>query len=286
LTLVLGTQFYAGDADALRRQQRAMDALLRLRGVTPLNIQWVDEVYERREIETVAVLRQDSRTITGLAVRRKPVMPELFDALAEAASARGSRYFGFFNADIVITQAAVDAIEREGKETYAFSRMDYDRESGRDLGVMPDGLDMFVFTVEWWRRHRHRFRPYVLAEWFYDPVFGAILMCHGDGLILNREGEIRHEAHPNLPPSGLLSHYNGYLAALDSRYFSLWARYRHHLGAARSRNATEFDERALQRDTFVWRPSLSASVWQAGRSLRATLGYRRLRSRMARELLG
>jgi hypothetical protein len=286
LTLVLGTQFYAGDAEALRRQQGALDALLLLRDVTPLNVQWVDDVYERRELETVAVLRQDSRTITGLAVRRKPIMPELFDALADAASSRGSRYFGFFNADILISQAAVDAVEREGKETYAFSRMDYDRATGRDLGLMPDGLDVFVLTVEWWHRHRHRFRAYILGEWFYDPVFGAILMCHGDGLILNREGEIRHEAHPALPPSGVMSHYNGYLAALDSRYFSLWARYRHLLGAARSHDATESDERALQRDTFVWRPSLSASVWQAGRSLRATLRYRRLHARMARELLG
>ena len=270
----------------MRRQQRAIDALLELRRVTPLNVQWVDEVYERPELETVAVLRQDSRTMTGLAVRRKPIMPELFDALADAASSRGSPHFGFFNADILVSQAVVDAVEREGKETYAFSRMDYDRETGRDLGLMPDGLDVFVFTVEWWRRNRHRFRAYILSEWFYDPVFGAILMCHGDGLILNRDGEIRHEAHPALPPRGAMSHYNGYLAALDSRYFSLWARYRHRLDAARSRHASESDERALQRDVFVWRPSLPASVWQVGRSMKAALRYRRLRGRMGRELLG
>jgi hypothetical protein len=283
LTLVLGTQFYAGDAEALRRQQRAMDALLLLHDVTPLNIQWVDEAYDRPELETVAVLRHDSRAVTGLAVRRKPIMPELFDALADASVLRGSRYFGFFNADILISQEAIDAVEREGKETYGFSRMDFDPGTGRDLGMMPDGLDMFVFTVEWWRRHRHRFRAYILAEWFYDPVFGAILMCHGDGLILNRLGEIRHEVHPHQPPSGLMAHYNGYLAALDSRYFSLWVRYREGLRAARSHHATESDERALQRDVFVWQPSLPASVWQAGRSLKATLRYRRLRARTARD---
>ena len=168
----------------------------------------------------------------------------------------------------------------------AFSAVfDADPETGRDLGMMPDGLDAFVFAVEWWHRNRHRFRPYILAEWFYDPVFGAILMCHGDGMILNRGGEIRHELHPNLPPSGLTSQYNGYLAALDSRYFSMWAVYRHRSRAARS-HATEADERALQREVFVWRRSLPASLWQTGRSLRATLRYRRLHARMARELLG
>jgi hypothetical protein len=284
LTIALGTQLYEGGADAGRRQQRAVDALVRIRGVTGLNLQWIDEVHEHPALETVAVLRQDSRTITGLPVRRKPIMPELFDALADAASFRACRYFGFFNADIVVTQAAIDAIEREGKETYGFSRMDFD-ETGRDLGLMPDGLDMFVFTVDWWRRERRRFRAYVLAEWFYDPVFGAILMCHGDGLILNRNGEIRHEAHPQAPSQGPMSRYNGYLAALDSRYFSLWARYRHRLDEARAQGASDADERAIQRDVFVWRPSLAAALWQTGRSVKATWRYRRLRAAAARELI-
>src|SRR5206468_2183587 len=155
MTVLLGTQFYAGAADAMRRQEQAIDALLRVRGVGLVNLQWVDEAYERPEIETLAVLKQDSRTVTRLPVRRKPIMPELFDALAAAASVRGSRYFGFLNADIVVSQAAVDVITREQRDAYAFSRLEIDPRTGRELNLVLNGLDLFVFDREWWRRERH-----------------------------------------------------------------------------------------------------------------------------------
>ena len=284
MTVLLGTQFYAGSADAMRRQEQAIDALLRLRDVALVNLQWVDEVYERPEIETLAVLRQDSRTVTGLPVGRKPIMPELFDALAGAAAARGCRYFGFLNADILVSQAAIDVIAREARDAYAFSRREVDAETGRELSLILNGLDLFVFAAEWWRRERHRFRPYILAEWFYDCVFGALMACHGDGLILNRDGEIRHEAHPHAP-SGPLAQYNGYLAALDAPYFSLWVGYRQRLDELRQRGASEADERALQREIFVWRPSWPSLLVHVGRQLKARWRYRRLHAEMVRDLL-
>src|SRR5262249_31768725 len=151
-----------------------------------------------------------------------------FDALAAAAARAGARYFGFLNADIVVSQAAIDVIAGEPRDAYAFSRLDVEPVTGRPLALALNGLDLFVFDVAWWRRHRQRFRAYILAEWFYDCVFGALMVCHGSGLILNRRGEIRHEAHPQGAPAGL-AHYNGYLAALDAPYFSLWVRYRHRL---------------------------------------------------------
>ena len=286
MTVLLGSQFYAGALDAARRQERALAALLRLRGVTLLNVQWMDEAYERSEIETLPVLRRDSRTVTRLPVRRKPIMPELFDALAAAAAARGCRYFGFVNADILVSQAAVDIITREHRDAYAFSRLDIEPETGRELSLILNGLDLFAFTVEWWWRERHRFRPYILAEWFYDCVFGALIVCHGNGIIVNRDGEIRHEVHPQQPPSGLLSHYNGYLAALDAPYFSLWVRYRNRLDELRQRQAPLAEELALQRETFVWRQSVWEKLVHAGRRIKATWRYRQVHAQMSREFAG
>ena len=282
--VVLGTQLYPGSPDAMRRQDQAIDALLGLRDVSLVNLQWTDEVYERPEIETLAVLHQDSRSVTRLPVRRKPIMPELFDALAGAAAARGARYFGFVNADIVVSQAAIDVITREQRDAYAFSRLEIEPGTGRALHLVLNGLDLFVFEVTWWRRQRHRFRSYVLAEWFYDCVFGALIACHGDGLILNRDGEIRHEAHPQVAPSGMLAHYNGYLAALDAPYFSLWVKYRHRLDDLRERGASEADEGALQRETFMWRPSWRSILRQLGQQARARWRYRRRYGEMIREL--
>jgi hypothetical protein len=283
--MVLGTQFYAGPADAMRRQDEAADALLRLRGVSLVNLQWVDEVYERPGFKTEPVLRQDSRSITRLPVRRKPIMPELFDALAAAAARGNVRYFGFLNADIIVSQAAVDLVSREGCDAYAFSRLDVAPGTGRPMSLVLNGLDLFVFDVAWWRRHRRRFRPYILAEWFYDCVFGALIACHGNGLILNRDGEIRHEAHPQPPPGGL-AHYNGYLAALDAPYFSLWVQYRHRLDVLRERGASEAEERALQRETFVWPPSWPSRLLHVGRQVRARWRFRSRHGEMVREMTG
>jgi hypothetical protein len=274
--MLIGTQFYAGSPAAMRRQQQAIDALAALRGVSSVNVQWIDEAFEQRGVETLAVLRQDASSVTAVRAPRRPILSEVFDALATAAAARGIEYFGFANADILISQAAVDVVVGERRQAYAFSRMDFEPGTGRHLGLVLDGLDFFVFTVDWWRRERRRFRPYILGAWFYDCVFGALIVCHGDGLLLNREGEIRHEAHAQLQNRrDPLTRYNGYLIARDAGYFSLWARYRAALDDARARGASEADERALQRSMFVWRPTLGARLWQGGRTAKAWWTYRR-----------
>lgn len=270
--LLLGTQFYDGAPDALRRQQQAAAALGHLRGVTPINLQWRDEICERPGVETLAVLTRDAPGVTGLPGRRKPIVPEMLDALAHEASARRLRYFALVNGDIVVTERAIDRVLTGGKQTYAFSRMNVD-ESGQHLGLTLQGIDMLAFEVPWWLANRRRFRPYILGEPCFDVVFTAIMMCHGDGAICNRDGEIRHENHPN-HPFGAYADYNHYLAALDAPYFSIWVKYWHALVRARARGAPEAEEQALLRATFVWRPSIASALWHAGRCARARWRYR------------
>jgi len=274
--IVIGSNFYRGDASAMRRQQAAIDAVAALKGTHPVNLQWTGGDGQRKErtMETVAVLRHDSRTVTGLPLVRKPIMTEMFDALAAAAAERRCRHFAFYNADIIVTQDAIDVIADGGRQAYGFSRMDFDPETGRDLGLMPNGIDLFAFDVGWWRAERHRFRDYILGEWFYDPVFAALMLRYGDGLILNRAGEIRHEAHGHQAPSGPAARYNGYLAALDAPYFSMWAGYRARLDELRAAGASESDELALQREAFARPITIAAAAYHAGRCARALVRYR------------
>ncbi|OLB60654.1 MAG: hypothetical protein AUI11_13140 [Acidobacteria bacterium 13_2_20CM_2_66_4] len=275
--VLLGTQFYRGAADAMRRQQQAADALVSLRGAAPVNLQWRpgagEDVCERPGVETLAVLTEDARRVSGLPGRCKPIVPEMLDALADAAATRGLRYFALFNGDIVVTERAIDRILSGGKQTYAFSRMNLD-ESGRSIGLTLQGIDMLAYDAAWWRRNRARFRPYILGEPCFDVVFTAVMMCHGDGIICNRDGEIRHEDHPN-HPFGAHADYNHYLAALDAPYFSLWVKYWDALVRARKRGASEAEERALLRESFVWQPTVAAALWHAGRCARARWRYRR-----------
>jgi hypothetical protein len=275
--IVLGTQFYRGAPDAMRRQQQALDALVALEDVAALNLQWQpgagDDVCERPGVETLRVLTQDAPGVSGLRGPLKPIVPEMLDALADTADARGIRYFALFNSDIAVSERAVDRVVSGGKETYAFSRMNVD-ERGRPIGLTLQGIDMLACDVNWWRANRTRFRPYILGEPCFDVVFTAIMMCHGDGTIANRDGDIRHEDHPN-HPFGAHADYNHYLAALDAPYFSLWVKYWYALVRARERGASAEEEETLRRETFVWRPTAASALWHAGRCARARWRYRR-----------
>jgi hypothetical protein len=280
LSVLLGTQFYDGPPDAMRRQAQSADALRRLTGVVPVNVQWRDERCERPGVETLPILARDGRMLTGIPGRRKPIAVDLLDALAGAAAERHLRHFALVNADIIVRQRAIDRIHGEGRETYAFSRMNVD-VSGRELGLTLQGIDMWAFDVTWWARHRHRFRPYILGEFCFDVVFAAIMMTHGDGAISNRDRDICHEDHP-AQAAGAHAEYNYYLAALDAPYFTLWVEYWRALKSAREAGASEADEYALMKRMFVRRRSLAAALWHAGRSLRARWRYqRRLRARGA-----
>jgi hypothetical protein len=281
LECVVGTQFYEGNPDAARRQQRAAASMRALRGAEIVNLQWRDEVCACPGIETLAVLTRDSRPVSGSAGPRKPIVCDLLDALAAAAERRRLRYFCFVNSDVIVRQSAVDTIVGRGKQTYAFSRMDFDGETGLDVGIVTRGLDAFAMDAGWWRAERRRFRPYILGEWFYDCVFGAIMMTFGDGLIENHEGQIRHQRHAQSAPAATTPsvRYNGYLVALDARLFSLWAQYHGHLEEYRARGASAAEEGALIRQDFVWRPSPIAALWHAGRCAKARWRYARDRAK-------
>jgi hypothetical protein len=278
VNLVLGTHFYQGDPDAMRRQSCAADALQSLSDVIAIDVQWHDTPAMRPWIRTVAALRRDSTTVTGRAGRVKPVVSDILDALAAVAERERCRYFAYMNSDIIVSPAAVALIAAGGCQAYAFSRMDYD-STGRDTGLILTGCDAFAFDVAWWRANRHRFRPYILGEPCWDNVYASLLMCHGTGMLVNRDAAIRHEIHGTAWGAGAFSEYNGFLAALDSRYFTLWATYHALLTEARARRASEAEERAIAARVFVWRRSPALALKQAARDVKAHVRYRRQRAR-------
>jgi hypothetical protein len=278
VTLVLGTNSYQGDPDAMRRQSCALDALQSLPDVIAIDLQWHDTPPPRPWIRSVAALRRDSTTSTGRAGRVKPIASDVLDALAAIAEREGCGNFAYVNSDIIVSPAAVALVAAGEHQAYAFSRMDYDRD-GRDTGVILTGCDGFAFDVAWWRANRHRFRPYILGEPCWDNVYASLLMCHGNGLLVNRGAAIRHEIHATAWGAGAFSEYNGFLAALDARYFTLWARYHARLIEARARGVSVAEERAIAASVFVWRRSPALALKQAARDVRAHVRYRRQRAR-------
>jgi hypothetical protein len=276
--MLIGLNLFDGDAAAIRRQIAACEALISLDRVDVVNLQFADgEGRTHPAIRTVAKLSGDSTVVTGSSGRRKPMADECFDVLAAEAAARSHRCFAYLNSDIIVTPALLDEVARESHDTYAVSRCDVGGEAADRM--VTAGQDMFVVSVSWWRRNRTRFRPYIVGDACWDNVFAAVMMCHSNGVLLNREPLIRHERHAvTWRDSSPTARYNGYLAALDSRYFTLWAHYWNRLEVLRAAAAPAAEEAALARELFVWRRSAPDALRQIVRSARAHRRYRRLRA--------
>lgn len=278
--MLIGLQVFDGDAAANRRQRLAVDALRRQPGIQAVNLQFADgDPCLAPDLETIPLLTRDSVAVTRAAVRRKPITREIFDTLALLAAARGLDRFGFLNSDIIVTPRVFETILADGRDTYAIARADVeDATVPHPAPVMlTAGHDMFVIAVDWWRRESRRFRPYIVGEMGWDVVYTALLMCHSNGRILNREPLVLHERHdPGWHAETPAARYNGMLAALDARYFSLWCEYWQALDAARRRAAPAEAEARLRDEAFVWRASPVAAARQLGRSVRARVHLRRL----------
>ena len=278
--IAIGTRFYPAEAGSERRQARARASLLALEGVVPVNLQFVDERYRPDGFRTLSVLRQDCWTVTGAAGgARKPIVSEMFDALAGVARAEGCRYFAYLNADITVTPAAIETVLNGDGDGYAFSRMDVDPATGAELGVQIFGLDMFAVDTAWWTRERRRFRPYIAGEPCWDNVYAAVLCAHGRAEIVNEQPGIDHERHPTVWHDGPFAEHNGHLAVLDAPYFSRWVQYATQLDDARTAG-TAVDRPRLARETMGdARLSARETVRHTARQLRARLfRFARLRA--------
>lgn len=276
--VVLGTSTYAAPGDGGRRQAAAMAWLRTLRGVRVVNVQWPDDVHEVEGIDTIPALRSSSVAVSGATGVKKPVITEVWDALCAEAERVGAPWFAFTNSDVRVLQPLIDRVVAEPRDAWIVCRTDTDPETGADLKVLTEGIDVFVVRAAWWRANRRRFRAYLMGEPVWDNVFAAILLAHGDGEVLARGAWARHEDHPAAWRASPFAEYVRLLAALDRPYFTLWARYHHDLLALRARGATEDEERAMRREVFRLRASPVAALVQAARALKARLRFRRHRA--------
>ena len=281
--ITIGTRFYPAAADAGERQRRARQALLGLPGARPVNLQFVDEAFRPDGFDTRAVLRLDSRTVTGGGRVRKPIVSEMFDALAAVAAEHGDRYFAYLNADIEVAAGALDRIRNTGRDAYAFCRVDLAPGSREPLDVLLLGLDMFAVDIAWWARERRRFRAYIAGEALWDNVYAALVASHGRAEIVDVDPAIYHEQHATSWGRGLFAEYNGCLAALDAPYFSRWATYQAELQRARQEGIA-IDRDALMRAIFA-PPVLRGLEYpkQLARSLRARARYATIRAQLLRD---
>lgn len=285
-SILLGTHTYAASGAAARRQDRGVASLRGLRHVHLANVQFTDAPHHVEGIVTLPRLRRDSTTVTRRHGPRKPLVSDIFNTLWHDARERGATYFAFTNADIQVTQDAIDWIVSGDRDAFILARADVEAATGQPQGMKIYGTDVFAIATAWWEQHRHRFRGYILGEPIWDNVYAAVLLCHGDAAIENRRPLVRHEAHAqHWTTAGPFANYLRLLAAYDATYFSLWCEYVTRLAELRSGgSSSDAEENDLRRRTFRWPPRLQTRLWQGLRNLKAFIRYRAAELRRASPL--
>ena len=280
--IVVGTRYYQSTENANGRQQRARDTTLALRDAVPVNLQFTDETFSPEGFRTLPVLRLDSRIVSGGTGARMPIVSEMLDRLAEVAREQGCRYILFHNADIRVTQGAVDLALSRRYEAIAFCRGDLDAATGADAGMMFRGVDAVAVAVDWWTQHRRYFRPYISGPPFWDGVFAGVICSRSRGTIVSDRPLILHEQHPSTwSAADAYAEYNGFLAALDAPYFSRWVRYVAAIEDGLAAGGAVDYEGALAREFSGPLLSPAGRVIHVARQIRARVRYAR-RRRLAR----
>jgi hypothetical protein len=248
--VILGTHIYPANGAAAGRMRRALDGWAQLSGVRLINLQFADdpspEVHPA--FETHAVLRHDSRSVTGASGPRKPIVRELLDHLVDAADG-GAPYAGFSNADILISPKAIARVRDGGDEAVVFSRMDIDA-TGVPLGEFFSGQDTLFVRPHAYRHVRRRLRAYVVGEMPWDVVYTSILLTHVRTSLVNRGDDCRHVFHETTWVDSPFASHAWRLARQDWTYCARWYRYYYGAKAMRAGGAPEADEEALRGSVF------------------------------------
>ncbi len=272
LPIVVGAHVYANVPEAAERQ----GSFARMLRATPrarlFDVQFRDggQSWPLPGVQTLAVLRQDSVHVSGRPGARKPIVPEIFDALARSALASRLRYFLYANADVEIDASALEAIAEGGRDAYMFFRTDVGGGDAPEL--LRAGVDAFAFDARWWTANRSRFRPYILGEPAWDNVYASIALCHGNAALVCVPGLLRHERHATRWRGSPFAEYARMLAALDAPYFTLWCEFFERIKDAGTEALPATATRAAA-EVFRWSPSRRVRAIHVARMTKARLRY-------------
>jgi hypothetical protein len=250
--VLLGTHLYPAQGAAGERMRRALDSWTHLSGVRLVNLQFAGDAapVTHPSFETHAVLREDSRTVTGKQGARKPTVRELLDRLVAIAEAAGCEYAGFSNADILVSQAAIDRVVTGQRDAVIFSRMDVDPVTGEPRGEFFSGQDTLFIRPAVYRALRPRLGPYIVGEMPWDVIYTSVLLTHSDAELVNRGDDCRHVDHEPIWTESPFAPYAWRLAHMDWTYMARWYRYYYGAKAMRESGRPAAEEDALRDQVF------------------------------------
>lgn len=125
-----------------------------------------EEIKRRFHTTPMVLVRDAKREIGG--PRSLPFIPEIMAQLAHRCSEAGTRWIGFVNSDIIITQRMIDRLLAAPKEIKAIlcHRTDVEKPGGEllDENSLRNGIDGMFLEWQTWDRLKHTYPDWVLGE--------------------------------------------------------------------------------------------------------------------------
>ena len=205
------------DEQQVQRQAAAIAKIsaLSIPEIVLLNICYPDEILTPAGWHIAPLLQRSANVELNCDGKRKPFVPDLFDAAAEWAKDRGISWFVLTNSDIIFTEGLIAEIRRlqsEGIETVAISHNEIESENSSGTNsqgeLIINGYAVFACRTSWWETNRCRFQQYIYGERAWDASFAAIMACHSRFTMLYVNGLCFHHKHPTSWLTGLYSDYN------------------------------------------------------------------------------
>ncbi|MCG8526776.1 MAG: hypothetical protein MI748_10380 [Opitutales bacterium] len=223
---------------AMERQEVAllqMDAIQKQYAEIRLLNSFVAEEGSHREGWENRPLPRNARDLLDNSVPTMPIFKDVLDQAAEYAVETGSDLIVYSNSDIIISPIVIELIRsvyKRGYECQGYSRTDIRYKDFRNManwvGLHLSGTDLFVISVDWWKRNRGIFEDYIMGAYWWDCVFVGQMMVHSRFFYASHiRGLIFHQIHEAL--SNSISPQASYNLQLrdtkDIGYYDIHTRY-------------------------------------------------------------
>lgn len=153
------------------------------------------------EFSDLPVLKTLCSDVIQGSKKRKPLVHEMFDALATRA-VDDDTLLVLSNSDIWFSEQAIQGLTGTSAIGAAFSRVqfspiNYRTEQASFVHDFPNGFDVFAVRAGWWKDNRKLFLhlPCIYAERAWDNAYACVLKAYGGAEWLNKSPLVFHFPH-------------------------------------------------------------------------------------------
>lgn len=190
MKIAIGTNFFGN----YHRQTIAIDSLIKIKSKYKNNVDLFgiqfkeekEEIEKRSDINYIFELTRSSRDLFSND-KKLPYINDILNILFGLSY----EYFIFTNSDVILSDRLINFILNNNIQAMPCSRLDIQNITTLSDTISPvrweiAGFDTFIFSKNWFNKHRDKFHDYFIGKPYFDLAYASIIKIHSDDLIGNK----------------------------------------------------------------------------------------------------